>query len=72
MDSYLGHPEFSKRGTLRVGRPGSLSSCVANNCVTQLVIYLFQMDVFEMGVLAVQSLISSTYATVRVVIVDCY
>ena len=35
--------------------PGSSSACVAGNCVTQLAVCLFEMDVSE---LAIKSLLS--------------
>lgn len=53
-------PGFLKRGDSWVGQPGSLCSCVAGNCVTQLGRCLFEMDVIEMDALAIKSLTSGT------------
>ena len=66
--SYLGHLGLSKRRTSWAGRPGSLYACVAGNCVTQLAICLFEMDVSEMKASAIKSLLSGTYFTARVAI----
>lgn len=41
--------------------------CVAGNCVTQLAICLFEMEVSEMKGTAIKSLSSGTYFTARVV-----
>ena len=61
----LGHPGLSKRGTSCVGQPGSLSNWIAGNCVTQLALCLFDVDVFETDASAIKSLMSGTYIIIK-------
>lgn len=56
---------LSKRGTSWVGQPGSLSGCFASNGVIYLAIYLFKLDVFKMDILAIKSLMSGTFITIK-------
>lgn len=48
---------------------GSPSSCAADNCVTQLVICLFEMDVFEIYAAAIKNLVSGTTLQSKTLIV---
>ena len=47
------------------GQPGSLSSCFASSCVTQLEIRLFKMDVFEVNASAMKNIMPGTYITIK-------
>ena len=57
MVSYLGHLRFCKRGTSWVGQPGPLSPCVAGN--------MSEVEFFEVDALAIKSLMSGTYITIK-------
>lgn len=63
--NYVGYLETSKNGTSWLVQPGFLSSYFASSCVIQLAICLLEMNVFEIDVLAIKSLMSQALTLLK-------
>lgn len=64
MGQFFRWLRLFKGGTSWVGQPGSLL-VFSSSFVIYLAIYLFKFDVFEMDTLAIESLRSGTFITVK-------
>lgn len=63
--SFLGCSGFLEGELHEWGLSGSLSNYFANFYVIDLAIHLLKIDVFEMDTLAIKSLMSGTYITIK-------